>query len=82
MQNASESLGFCDYDTQTIGVTAGLAKDHMADVILHEIIHALYFAMGLKEDSDEENVAHRIATGICTVFKSNPKFFKWWSELL
>jgi hypothetical protein len=80
--NATEAYGFCCYDTQTIGISEGLAKDQMADVFLHEIIHALYFAMGLKEGSDEESVAHRVATGLCTVFKSNPKFFKWWSDLL
>ena len=80
--SAAEAYGFCCYDTQTIGITERLEKDQMADVILHEIIHALYFAMGLKEDSDEERVAHGISAGLCTVFKSNPKFFKWWSDLL
>ncbi len=82
MHNAAEAYGFCCYDTQTIGVTEGLPRDQMADVILHEIIHALYFVMGLSEDGAEEKVAHRVATGLCTVFRGNPKFFKWWSDLL
>lgn len=82
MHNAADAYGFCCYDTQTIAITADLEKDQMADVVLHEIIHGVYYAMGLKESSDEEKVAHRLATGLCTVFKSNPKFFKWWSELL
>lgn len=78
---AAEADGWCDSTTQTIALFANLPKEAMADTFLHECIHAIGNTMGV-EWSREEHVAQRIATGLCTVWKSNPSVFRWWRSLL
>ncbi len=78
---ASEADGWCDPSTQTICIFKDLPKEAIADTFLHECIHAIGNVMGV-EWSKEEQVAHRIATGLCTMWKSNPSAFKWWASLL
>jgi hypothetical protein len=78
---AAEADGWCDSTTQTIAVFKLLPNEAMADTFLHECIHAVGNVMGV-DWSKEEQVAHRIATGMCTVVKTNPNVFKWWQSLL
>ncbi len=80
-RTASEADGWCDCGNQTIAIYEGLPNEAMADTFLHEVIHAIGNVMGVEWGS-EENVARRVATGLCTVMKSNPSAFKWWRGLL
>ena len=58
------------------------APQIMADTLLHEILHALHSAMGLLDTSTEEEFTTRTATALCTVWRDNPKLFKWWQTRL
>tara|TARA_Y100001938_G_scaffold135908_1_gene198116 strand:- start:3774 stop:4097 length:324 start_codon:yes stop_codon:yes gene_type:complete len=82
VSKASESLGWCDYETQTICIFEDQTPESMADTFLHEILHALFYAMGIEPTGDEENVITRISTGLCTVWSTNPLAFRWWQTLL
>jgi len=46
------------------------------DTILHELFHAIYKLFGLDTKSSEEEVVTRMATGLTTLMKDNPEFFK------
>ena len=78
----SGTMGFCSVDAQLIVVAEDQANDAMQDTFLHEVMHALTAAFDLKEKDKEESFVRRLATGICTVWKDNPKAFKWWRELI
>ena len=76
------AVGFCDPETQTIGIVSSQPNDSMQDTFLHETFHAIAHVMGLKETEEEENYVRRLATGLCTVWNHNPAAFKWWSGLV
>ena len=76
------AVGFCDPETQTIGLVGSQSDDSMQDTFLHEVFHSIVHVMDLKETETEENYVRRLATGLCTVWKNNPAAFKWWRELV
>ena len=82
ISTVSESLGWCDYDEQTISLFEEQTNESMADTFLHEILHAVFYAMGIDESSDEENTIRRVSTGLCCVWSANPSAFRWWQSLL
>lgn len=78
---AAEADGWCDSSNQTICIYKDLPDQAKADVFLHECIHALGNVLGV-DWGKEEQVAHRIATGLCTMWKDNKTAYKWWVNLL
>ena len=62
----------CRSNQQTIHYADDLQLDEKSDTVLHEVIHAVDHQM----DTDlTETQVRRIATGLCAVFKDNPKFY-------
>ncbi len=76
------AVGYCDPETQTIGLVGSQSNDSMQDTFLHEVFHSIVHVMDLKETETEENYVRRLATGLCTVWNNNPAAFKWWSGLV
>ena len=76
------AVGYCDPETQTIGLVGSQSTDLMQDTFLHEVFHAIVHVMDLKETETEENYVRRLATGLCTVWNNNPAAFKSWSGLV
>jgi hypothetical protein len=46
------AVGFCDPETQTIGVVNSQANDALQDTFLHEVLHAICHVMGLRENRE------------------------------
>jgi hypothetical protein len=80
--DVSDSLGWCDYDSQTITLYARQSNESLCDTFQHEILHALFYAMSIDSKTDEEKVVSKISTGLNAVWSQNPKAFKWYSSLL
>ncbi len=78
---AAEAYGWCDYDNQTIVICKDMPPQAIADTFLHECIHALNAALGINFNKDED-IARKVGTGICTLFKDNKAAMKWWMSLL
>ena len=74
----SGAVGFCDPETQTIGVVNSQANDALQDTFLHEVLRAICHVMGLRETEKEENFVRRLVTGLCTVWNHNPAVLKCW----
>ena len=70
----SGAVGFCDPETQTIGVVNSQANDALQDTFLHEVLHAICHVMGLRETEKEENFVRRLVAGLCTVRNHNHAF--------
>jgi len=73
-------LGNCDVNKCQIGYWSGLPHEAARDVVLHEIMHAVYFLMALSDDSNEEDVVTRLSTGLtCTLLDPrNEGLIQWY----
>jgi hypothetical protein len=66
---AQDLNGECDSDRQLILVREGQPLESEQDTVLHEILHAIDEAMGLKMKEAQVKGA---ATGLLAVMKDNP----------
>ncbi len=82
IQVGSEAHGWCDFENQLIVINGDNSPQIVAEVFLHETLHALLFALDMTDatDVDHEQIVARTATGICTIWKQNSKAFKWWAD--
>lgn len=64
-----------DYDpvTNEIRVDATLPPDQQAEVLLHELLHALWDDRDLEDKASEEAAVTALAKGLCAMFVVNSK---------
>ncbi len=71
--------GNCATDKCRIWITEDQHPDQEADTRLHEVLHAIWYAMGLPRNN-EERIVSQLATGLLAVLKDNgesiPKFMQ------
>lgn len=67
--------GMCDNDAHVISIVAGRSLGNDQDTLLHEIIHAVAFQMGvdgaINKRATEEAWVQGLATGLLAVIKEN-----------
>ena len=70
----TNDYGECNDEKQHIKVRKDIHRESQAEVLLHEVLHAIDFAVntGLKEEQ-----VHALATGLIAVFYNNPDFVEW-----
>jgi hypothetical protein len=51
-----------------------------AETVVHELLHAMWFAAGLKGEADEERIVTRMSTLLTQNIRDNPKLWKWIRE--
>lgn len=68
----AENLGECDYLLLCIRVRDDLSPALAGEVLLHEVLHAVYRVFGVPKGGDEESVVETVANGLATVFADNP----------
>ena len=71
------SIGECDDFKQEINVDPKANEQLQRDTLLHEVIHAIDYAV--KTKLSEEQVS-ALATGLYAVFSDNPNFMEWLNE--
>lgn len=71
--------GYCCDLMATIGLRDDMPKDMEAEVLLHEILHAIYYTFNLNKvdgldnnDVLEESIVSGFSTALATVFVQNP----------
>lgn len=73
--DAEGSLGDCEKNTGKIRVMKGMDGAEKANVVLHEITHAIIHAQGLDlSEKTEEKVVLAIANGMISFMRDNPRF--------
>ena len=74
-----DKQGDCAPDKCRIWITEDQHPDQEADTRLHEVLHAIWYAMGLPRNN-EERIVSQLATGLLAVLKDNgeslPKFMQ------
>lgn len=78
MDGEDALVGQCDSEKQRILIAEGQPLESEQDTVLHEVLHAVDFAMSGVEDAPEA-VIRRLATGFLAVIKDNPSFVKYLS---
>lgn len=67
-------MGAADHRTQSIQIAAGQGHEQERDTLLHEVIHAIDYA--LHADLEERQV-HALSAGLLAVLRENPEFVEW-----
>lgn len=53
-----------------------------ADTVLHEILHAIWWAYGLDQKDDEERIVRITATMMIQAYRDNPWLLAWTAEAM
>lgn len=77
VSNASGDNAWVDHNDLEIRLLETLTAQKKAECLMHEVVHAIYYAMNLSSKSSEEDVAERLARGLQCVAADNPEFWSW-----
>lgn len=73
--STAEAYGSTVPTMQVINIDPGITALHAEQVFLHEMLHAIWWQMGLKIRNDqknfEEDIIFALANGLHTVLKEN-----------
>jgi len=77
-EQMDDAYGLCHNGLQRIDIMEDLPQGEEADVVLHEILHAILFQMAvLLPPEIEEQFVRPAASGLYAVLQDNPQFAKW-----
>lgn len=65
--------GLIDFKEGTISIVAGIPATRQAEVILHEVLHALLFGQSVKH---EEALVTTLSEGLLSFLRDNPELLK------
>lgn len=80
-QHDNDACGMCNTDHHSIDVvTERRTAGFILDTLIHEIQHAIWWVMDLKDEDKEEEVVRRLATGWSMVYVDNPALLEFIEE--
>lgn len=71
------SYGQTTFSDLTIRLDVSHFPRHVADVMLHEIMHACYWVFDIQDEDKEERTVRMTATALVGVWRDNPGLFDW-----
>ena len=77
-----EDHGNVDLNECVIQIVTTSPRKTVVDTFIHELIHAINHVMGIVDTTNEEETTTRLSTGLCTVWRHNPKVFEWVNKQL
>lgn len=82
--SAAEAFGYFSREDEVIAVEASPngSPYGIADTLIHEINHAIFWAYGLRDDDAEERTVATMATGWTQVYRDNPWLLDWLKKAL
>lgn len=74
--------GLLDFDAGRIYLSKEFfaqkpAKTRVAELVQHEVTHAINFVFGIDDDSTEEKFTTQHTTGLVAVLRDNPAYREW-----
>ncbi len=64
-------FGEINYVDQTIKIEKGLTPDKKFEVLIHEIIHGIFEALGFEEENKNEHLIQVLANALYQILKLN-----------
>ena len=71
---SGENIGYTQANSGIIAIYPGVPADHQAETLIHEAIHAAWYAYGLPPKATEEQVAQHIGAALAQIIRDNPTF--------
>lgn len=79
----TQALGLCDKHTCTILIMEGMAPQKEAEVLMHEIIHAIYDVGGLRYlEHQEEAVVNAMGYHMVGIVRDNPDLMDYFAAAM
>lgn len=78
-ESLKNALGQCDGNTLKISILPNQSANVEADVLMHEVIHAIEMAMYLNMS---ERQVFCISVGLLAVLKRNPQFLEYLNKVI
>jgi len=82
MSEDMECIGDYNSHYQRIRLDTGLKGIRMAETLLHEILHGIYYAYGLVDSDEEEKIVSLMSTGLFKVLMDNPELLQLINETI
>ncbi len=80
---AGDLLGYCDNLKGHIKIADGLNDQRTAEVLLHEVLHAIFHQSGIEATREgEEKVVSGMTYGLIGLIRHNPDFMPYLKRLL
>lgn len=68
--------GEIKYEAQKIKILESLTCEHERQVILHEMFHGIFSALGMDEQHDDEKLVQSLATALHQCLRDNRELFQ------
>lgn len=78
----SDTWGQCDKNDKIIYICTDTNPKTVADIFIHECLHAIWEYFALDDTQDEEKAVSVLSSGLVDMFVSNPKVFAWVKQQL
>lgn len=76
-----EEMGLCEFNRQRILISKDVSPTLSVDVLLHEILHAVWWFGSLPDTASEEQSISVLSSGLNSIFASNPGIAAWILEI-
>lgn len=76
LATAAQRYGECDRLNNVIRINLSLPEQHHKEVLLHEIVHAIWSERNLPSSLEEEIVS-QLSVALAAVFKDNPELVRY-----
>ena len=70
--NAGDCVGYTQPNAGKIAIYPDIPPDHQAETLIHELIHAAWYAYGLPAKATEEQVAQGLGAAFAQILRDNP----------
>ena len=75
--------GTCNSIARVIDIQREMPDVHQAiNTLLHEVLHAIYWAYGIEDGDKEERVVNHFALALLTLHRDNPWLADWITNVL
>jgi hypothetical protein len=76
-----KEMGLCDFKKQKITVSKDVSPELAVDVLVHEIMHVIWWFSAMPGKADEERCISILASGLNQVYAANPLLVEWIGEI-
>lgn len=78
VEESEKCLGVFHKNEMRMGLADKYATKQLeAQIVLHELLHAIYDVMGIHAKDGEERTVGQMSQGLAQVMRDNPKLIEW-----
>lgn len=75
--DAKGRFGECSYDDLEIKISTKFKESHIRETLVHELMHAIFWAYNIKAEDNEERTVTSMAVGWTQVLQDNKNLRKF-----